>query len=114
MKRFGILECKHVKIKKWQTRNLMCREEKPARCHWVVYWTYNILEMFRELLCPSSGAGDYMCVITAYGVRCLVCWLSGVRCRAAGYAFGMRDIAAAEVPETFREYYKCNKPLSGI
>ena len=24
--------------------------------------------MFRALLCPSSGARDYMCVITAYGV----------------------------------------------
>ena len=34
-----------------------------------------------------------MCVITAYGVRRLVCWLLEVRCRAAGYAFGMRDVA---------------------
>jgi len=24
--------------------------------------------MFRALLCPSSGARDYTCVITAYGV----------------------------------------------
>jgi hypothetical protein len=34
-----------------------------------------------------------MCVITAYGVQCLVCWLSELRCRAAGYASGMRDFA---------------------
>ena len=35
--------------------------------------------MFRALLYPSSGALDYMCVITAYGVQCLVtgCWGSG-------------------------------------
>ena len=30
-----------------------------------------------------------MCVITAYGVRCLGCWLLEVRCRAVGYASGM-------------------------
>ena len=56
-----------------------CREEKPTRCHWMVYCTYNMLNMFRALLCPSSGARDYMCVITAYGVQCLVagCWRSG-------------------------------------
>ena len=34
-----------------------------------------------------------MCVITAYGVRCLGCWLLEVRCRSAGYAFGLRDVA---------------------
>jgi len=30
------------------------------------------LNMFRALLCPSSGARVYMCVVTAYGVKCLV------------------------------------------
>ena len=34
-----------------------------------------------------------MCVITAYGVQCLGCCLSEVRCRTAGYASGMRDVA---------------------
>ena len=72
-----------------------CREKKPARCHWMVYCTYNMLNIFRALLCPSSGARDYMCVMTAYGVRCLAYWLLGIRCRAAGYAFGMRDVAWA-------------------
>ena len=43
------------------------REEKPTRCYWIVYCTYNLLNMFRALLCPSSGARDYMCVVTAYG-----------------------------------------------
>ena len=71
----------------------MRREEKPTRCHWMVYCTYNMLNMFQELLCPSSGARDYMRVITAYGVRYLGYWLLKVRCRAAGYAFGMRDVA---------------------
>jgi len=42
----------------------------------MVYRTYNMLNMFRALLCPSSGARDYMCVITAYAVQCLVARLS--------------------------------------
>ena len=60
------------------------REEKPTRCHWMVYCTYNMLNMFRSLLCPSSGARNYTCVITAYGARCLGYWLLEVRCRTAG------------------------------
>ena len=38
----------------------------------MVYCTYNTLNMLRALLCPSSGARDYMGVITVYGVQCLV------------------------------------------
>jgi len=68
---------------------LMRREEKPTRCHWMVYCTYNMLNMFRAPLWPSSGARDNMCVITVYGVQCLGCWWSEVMCRAAGYASGM-------------------------
>jgi len=71
----------------------MRREEKPTRRHRMVYCTYNMLNMFRALLCPSSGAQHYMRVITAYGVQCLGCWLSGVRCRAVGYASKKRDVA---------------------
>ena len=74
----------------------MRREEKPTRCHWMVYFTYNMLNMFRALLCPSSLARACMCVITAYGVWCLGCWLFEVRCRAAGYASGMKDVARLE------------------
>ena len=50
----------------------MRREEKPTRCHWMLYCTYDMFKMFRALICPSSGARDYLCVITAYGVQCLV------------------------------------------
>ena len=51
--------------------------------------------MFRALLCPTSGARDYMCVTTVYGVQCLGCWLLEVRCRTTGHASRMRDVAAA-------------------
>ena len=61
------------------------RAEKPTRCYWMVYCTYNLLDMFRARICPSSEARDYTCIIAAYGVLCLGCWWSAVRCRAAGY-----------------------------
>ena len=32
------------------------------------YCNYNLLNMFRALICPSSGARDYTCVVSAYGV----------------------------------------------
>jgi hypothetical protein len=35
------------------------REKKLTRCYTMVYWTYNPLNMFRALLCPSSAARDY-------------------------------------------------------
>ena len=57
----------------------MRREEKPNRCHRMVYCTYDMLNMFRALVCRSSGSRDYMCVITAYGVQCLV-----TGCRGSG------------------------------
>ena len=57
----------------------MRREEEPAKCHRMLYCTYNILNMFRVLLCPLSGARDYMCVIAAYGVQFLV-----AACRGSG------------------------------
>jgi hypothetical protein len=83
----------------------MRRVEKPTRCHWMVYCTYDMLNMFRAILCPSSGARDCMCVITAYGVWCFGCWLLEVRCRAAGYASGMRDVArlqSSNIPHSGR------------
>ena len=49
----------------------MRREEKPTKCHCTLYCIYDTLNMFRALLCPSSGALDYMCAIAAYGVQCL-------------------------------------------
>jgi len=59
----------------------------------MIYCNYNMLTIFRALLFPSSGARDYMCVIATYGVQCLGCWLTEVRCSAAGYASRMRDVA---------------------
>ena len=32
---------------------------KPTRCYTMVYWTLWTLNIFRALLCPSSGACDY-------------------------------------------------------
>jgi hypothetical protein len=59
----------------------------------MIYCTYNLLNMFWALVCPSPGAQDYTCVITAYGVWRLGCRWSAVRCMAAGYASGMRETA---------------------
>ena len=39
------------------------RKEKPTRCHWMIYCTYNMLNVFRAFLCTSSGARDYMCAL---------------------------------------------------
>ena len=86
----------------------MRREEKPARCHWMLYCTYDMLNMFRTLLCPSSGALDYTCVIAAYGVQCLV---AGCRGSGAGQQ-GVRPGWGMLLEQ--HPYYKCNKPFSGI
>ena len=51
----------------------------PRRCHSMLYCIYDMLNKFRGFLCPSSGARDYMCVITACGVQCLV-----TGCRESG------------------------------
>ena len=67
----------------------MRRDEKPSKCHWMVYCTYNMLSMFRVLLFPSSGVRDYMCVISAYGVRCRGCWRSGAGQPAMRQRWGM-------------------------
>ena len=57
----------------------MRREENPTRCHSMLYCTYDMLNIFRALLCPSSGTLDYMCVSAAYGVPCLA-----AGCRGSG------------------------------
>jgi len=31
---------------------------KPTRCYTMLYWTCNVLNMFRACLCPSSRARD--------------------------------------------------------
>ena len=55
----------------------MRREEKPTRCHCMLYCTYDILNMFRILLFPSSRALDYLCVFAAYYVSCLAAGCRG-------------------------------------
>ena len=94
----------NVQILNVNTLKRVRREEKPTRCHWMFYCTYSMLNMFRAPLYPSSGARDYMCVITAYGVPCLGCWCSEVRCRTAGYASGMKNVAWLEQYPSFRAH----------
>ena len=57
----------------------------------MLYCTYDTLNMFWALLCPSSGALDYMCVIAAYSVQCLAagCWESGAEQQAVRPGRGM-------------------------
>jgi hypothetical protein len=79
----------------------MRREEKPARCHRMLYCTYDTLNMFRALLCLSSGVRNHMCVITAYGVKCLVagCRGSGAEQQAMRLGRGMlHDCSPAPNP----------------
>ena len=38
----------------------------------MLYCTYNLLNMFRVLICPSSGARDYTCVIAL--IICSTCF----------------------------------------
>ena len=73
----------------------MGREENPTRCHWMVYCTYNMLNMFRSLLCPSSGFRDYMFVLLLPMVCSALiagCWRSGAGqqasiCKVPHYLF---------------------------
>jgi hypothetical protein len=60
----------------------ICVEKKKQlyATEWIIAF-YNMLNMFRALLCRSSGARDYKCVTTAYGVQCLV---AGCRRSGAG------------------------------
>ena len=38
---------------------VITEEQKPTRCHLLLYCTSYRLNMFRALLCPSSGAREY-------------------------------------------------------
>ena len=64
-----------------KTQLTLGRAEKPTRHHCMLYCTYDMLKMFGALLCPSSGALEYTCVIAAYGVQCLA---GGCRGSGAG------------------------------
>jgi hypothetical protein len=69
----------------------MCVEKKNQLdvTEWLIALT--MFNMSRVLLCPSSGARDYMCIITAEGGQCLVagCWRSGVGQQAIRPGRGM-------------------------
>ena len=70
----------------------------------MVYCTYDMLNMFRALLCPSSGDRDCMCVITAYGVQCLVagCRGSGAEQQAVRPGRGMlHDVHVVQHPSSW-------------
>ena len=43
----------------------------------MLYYTYDMLNMFRALLGLSSGVLDYMYAIAAYGVQCLTAGYRG-------------------------------------
>ena len=76
----------------------MRREEKPTRCHLMVYCTYDMFNMFRELLCPSSGALGYTCVITAYGVLFLAAGCRGSGTGQQGVLPGRRMLHEVQNP----------------
>jgi len=61
---------------------------KPTRCDTVLYWTCNLLNMFRAWLCPSSRARDYTASM-ACGKHFLVVRGRKVRFRTACYASGV-------------------------
>jgi len=56
--------------------------------------------MFWALLCPSSGTQDYLCVITAYDVQCLVagCQESGAGQLAVRPGRGMSHDSSCNIP----------------
>jgi len=38
---------------------VITEEYEPNRCYLLFYCTYDTFNIFRELVCPSSGAHDY-------------------------------------------------------
>ena len=60
------------------------RKEKPNRCHWIIYCTYNMFKMFRAILCPSSGARYYIVLLPPMVCDAFVagCWRSGAEQQA--------------------------------
>jgi len=80
----------------WQLTNartlIYLKNKKPTRCHLLFYCTSYRLDMFRALLCPSSGARD--CNVDYHSRELL-----------------MMGIV---MPETCSAYKKYNKISSGI
>ena len=55
----------------WPASSLICGNKKPTRCNRGFYCrSYCLRNMFRALLCPSSGAQEYYTVVAACGISC--------------------------------------------
>ena len=85
------------------------QRRKPTRCHCMLYYTYETLNMFRALLCPSSGARDYM-YLYAYATmhgqthirfKCRVLFQNGINLiYCASCWFYYRNISRCTVLQT--------------
>ena len=88
------MECKKVhdmnmkKILKYVT----LRNNRPTWCHLLLYFTSYVLNVFRTLIYPSSGALRLFCWITTLVVLFLVRCVLAIRC---GW-FGVVSVLQAE------------------
>jgi hypothetical protein len=97
------------------------RRERPTRCYTIVYWTYNLLNMFWVPLWPSSGAWDYTDVhsmwhiaLVMVGCRCGV-WLYVLCATCCEHLYSLKLLMMGiKVPETRWANYKFNKQLCSI
>ena len=63
----------------------------PTRCNRGFYYrSYCLLNMFRALLCPSSGAQEYYTVVLSVVFRAVVFKLLDW-CGAEGYVSGLQE-----------------------
>jgi len=76
------------------------KEEKPTRYYCMLYCLYDTLNIFRALLCPSSGSLDYVYAIATYGVQCLA-----VGCR--GSSTGQQAMRAGRGMLHFVQHPSC-------
>jgi hypothetical protein len=58
---------KHV-LHEYEIENYII-EKEPTRCHLVLYYTYDRLNVFRTALCPSPRAQNY---ISDYHMDCQI------------------------------------------
>ena len=58
-------------LRQIKNKNKICGNKMPTRCNRGFYCrSYCLLNMFRALLCPSSGAQEYYTVVAACGIWC--------------------------------------------
>jgi len=55
------------------------KNKRPTWCHFLFYFTSYVLNMFRTLIYPSSGACDYAAELPHWSLcsRVVVCWRFG-------------------------------------